>query len=82
MNISFGVQSDNPKLKEAIDEALDKEIIIVAASGNTLGLSVDYPAKYENVISVSAIKENLKTIWCICKRENRLCSSRNKYLNY
>ncbi|MGQ0518229.1 S8 family serine peptidase, partial [Bacillus sp. D-CC] len=23
MNISFGVQSDNPKLKEAIDEALD-----------------------------------------------------------
>ena len=60
MNISFGVQSDNPKLKEAIDEALDKEIIIVAASGNTLGLSVDYPAKYENVISVSAIKENLK----------------------
>ncbi|MFB4343017.1 S8 family peptidase [Bacillus sp. BR_7] len=60
MNISFGVQSDNPKLKEAIDEALDKGIIIVAASGNTLGLSVDYPAKYENVISVSAIKENLK----------------------
>ena len=59
MNISFGVQSDNPKLKEAIDEALDKEIIIVAFR-KYIRLSVDYPAKYENVISVSAIKENLK----------------------
>ncbi|MGQ0518459.1 S8 family serine peptidase, partial [Bacillus sp. D-CC] len=56
---NFGLSDCTPKLKEAIDEALDKGIIIVAASGNTLGLSVDYPAKYENVISVSAIKENL-----------------------
>ncbi|HDR4538235.1 hypothetical protein ACFCVQ_30205 [Bacillus thuringiensis] len=35
---------------------LDKEIIIIVASGNTLGLLIDYPVRYENVIYVSALK--------------------------
>ncbi len=35
---------------------LDKEIIIVAVSGNTLGLLIDYSVKYENVMLVSALK--------------------------
>ncbi|WP_257130330.1 hypothetical protein [Bacillus thuringiensis] len=35
---------------------LDKESIIVAASGNTLGLLIDYPVKYENVMFVSVLK--------------------------
>ncbi len=34
---------------------LEKGIIIVAASGNTLGLLIDYPVKYENVIFVLAL---------------------------
>ncbi|HDR7735727.1 TPA: hypothetical protein QCX99_002915 [Bacillus thuringiensis] len=35
---------------------LDKEIIIVAVSGNTLGLLIDYPVKYENIMLVSVLK--------------------------
>ncbi|WP_176528015.1 hypothetical protein [Bacillus thuringiensis] len=35
---------------------LDKDIIIVAVSGNILGLLIDYPVKYENVMLVSALK--------------------------
>ena len=34
---------------------LEKGIIIVADSGNTLGLLIDYPVKYENVIFVLAL---------------------------
>ncbi|MFJ7838856.1 S8 family serine peptidase [Lysinibacillus sphaericus] len=43
-------------MEKVIKKALAEGIIIVAASGNTLGLRVDYPAKYEGVISVSALK--------------------------
>ncbi|WP_078382703.1 S8 family peptidase [Sutcliffiella halmapala] len=62
LNISFGVQSNNELLEEAIKEAVSKGIIVVAAAGNTFGLSVDYPAKYENVLSVSSIDEDLNRI--------------------
>ncbi|CAM4333514.1 S8 family peptidase [Bacillus paranthracis] len=60
LNISFGLQSESPELKKAIDEAVDSGIIVVAASGNTYGLSVDYPAKYENVISISSVNKEFK----------------------
>ncbi|MFC8056342.1 hypothetical protein [Bacillus cereus] len=42
-------------MKEDIDEVLDKEIIIVAGSGNTLVLTVYYPVKYENAINLSVL---------------------------
>ncbi|MGR5984450.1 S8 family peptidase [Bacillus cytotoxicus] len=60
LNISFGLQSETPELKKAIDEAVDSGIIVVAASGNTYGLGVDYPAKYENVISISSVNKEFK----------------------
>ena len=60
INISFGVQSDNQELKEAVLDACNKGIIIIAAAGNTYGLGMDYPAKYESVISVKSIDQNLK----------------------
>lgn len=59
INISFGVQVDNKYLKETIDDAVKEGIIIVAAAGNTYGLSVDYPAKYENVLSINSINSKL-----------------------
>ncbi|WP_404450513.1 S8 family serine peptidase [Sutcliffiella horikoshii] len=34
---------------------------IVAASGNTMGLSVDYPANYKNVLSISSVSAGTKT---------------------
>ncbi len=61
INISFGFETNNLEFEKVIKKALAKGIIIVAASGNTLGLRVDYPAKYEGVISVSALKSDFTT---------------------
>jgi subtilisin family serine protease len=61
INVSFGMASDNPRLKKAIDKALEKDIVIVAAAGNNSRLMVDYPAKYEGVISINAVNNQYKT---------------------
>ncbi|WP_240390643.1 S8 family serine peptidase [Bacillus sp. Y1] len=60
LNISFGLQSDSRELKELIKSALSENIIIVASAGNTYGLNVDYPAKFNDVFSISALNENVK----------------------
>ena len=60
INISFGYQTENTDLKNAIDRAVDEGIIIVAAAGNTYGFGVDYPARYENVLSISSVNKELK----------------------
>lgn len=60
INISFGFEKDSELLKSAINEAISQGIIIVASAGNTLGLYTEYPAKYPNVLSISAIDKNLK----------------------
>ncbi len=58
--ISMSLQSpeDNIALHEAINEAYNQGILIVAAGGNTYGGSVVYPAAYDNVIAVTAIDQN------------------------
>ncbi|TKI59885.1 S8 family serine peptidase [Lysinibacillus varians] len=58
INLSFGFSKDDPRLKKVINLALSKNIIIVASAGNTLGLSTDFPAKYEGVYSISAIDKD------------------------
>ncbi|WP_339195068.1 S8 family serine peptidase [Aeribacillus sp. FSL W8-0870] len=60
INISVGTSESNPKLEKAVNEANKKGIIIIASSGNKYGLSADYPAKYDSVISVGSIGEDLK----------------------
>ncbi|OLP64694.1 Intracellular serine protease [Bacillus pumilus] len=60
INISFGIESNLPEIEKAIKEAIESNIVVVAAAGNTLGLSVTYPAKYDGVISVTSVDENLK----------------------
>lgn len=60
INISFGFTSGDKRLEEVINKAYDEGILIIAASGNTMGLSVDYPANYKNVVSISSIDKELK----------------------
>jgi minor extracellular protease Epr len=60
INISFGFPTDYPELKTVIDKAIQSNIIVVAASGNTMGVSVDYPAKYPGVLSVSSFNKEKK----------------------
>lgn len=56
--MSMSLFRDFPELREALDEAYNKGILIVAAAGNTGGM-VTYPARYNSVIAVGSVdKEN------------------------
>jgi serine protease len=55
INISFGSVEDSLTLRAAIAEAHDRYgVTIVAAVGNSAAASINYPARDENVIAVSA----------------------------
>ncbi len=55
INMSWGVTTDDPFLKEAIDYAHSKGAILIAAVGNDNSTTLYYPAAYENVIGVSSV---------------------------
>ena len=54
INLSIGTSEDIPILKNAIEYADSQGAIIVAAAGNDGTNSVDYPAKYPQVLAVAA----------------------------
>lgn len=54
INLSLGGSGENQLMKEAIDYAYDKGVVIIAAAGNEGVNSASYPARYPKVISVSA----------------------------
>lgn len=54
VNISFGFNHDDKRIKAIIERAIDEGIVVVGAAGNKFGMQSDYPARYENVISVNA----------------------------
>ncbi|MFH7819154.1 S8 family peptidase [Neobacillus thermocopriae] len=62
INFSAGTEKNSPELVELIDRAIDENIIIVAAAGNSISGQVDFPANLENVISVGAVNYKLKKI--------------------
>ncbi|SDJ70620.1 S8 family peptidase [Sediminibacillus albus] len=61
INLSLGTSHDSQTLKEIIKKAYSSGILIVGASGNngSESSSVSYPAKYPEVIAVSAINKDL-----------------------
>ncbi|MFS1519564.1 S8 family peptidase [Bacillus sp. SCS-151] len=59
INMSFGIEEDKVELRNAINKAINANIVVVAAAGNSSNGSVEYPAAYDEVISVTAVdKEN------------------------
>ena len=50
----------SPIIEEAVNQALEKNIVIVAAAGNTGDATPSYPAAYEGVISVGSTNEQKK----------------------
>jgi subtilisin family serine protease len=66
INLSLATSEDSPVLKQAIDKAYQQGLLIVAAVGNNgnkqgTGNTVEYPAKYDSVIAVSAInRQNVR----------------------
>lgn len=58
INMSLGGGGESQLLKEAINYAHKKGVIIIAAAGNENENSASYPARYPNVIGVSAFGPN------------------------
>jgi subtilisin family serine protease len=54
INLSLGGASSSSALRDAIDYAVAKDIVVVAAAGNNGSTSKFYPAAYPGVISVAA----------------------------
>lgn len=55
LNCSWGYNKYNTILKNAIDDAISKGVIVVAAAGNRATNEYEYPAAFENVIGVGSI---------------------------
>jgi serine protease len=55
INMSLGGGGESQLLKDAINYANNKGVVIIAAAGNENDSSASYPARYPHVIGVSAI---------------------------
>ncbi|BAP16993.1 S8 family peptidase [cyanobacterium endosymbiont of Epithemia turgida] len=55
INLSLGGGGDSQVMKDAIDYAYSKGVVIIAAAGNSNKNAASYPARYPKVISVSAL---------------------------
>lgn len=60
VSMSLGGDVPDPQVLSAVDYAVEKGVLVVAAAGNdgpSLG-SIDYPAAYYKVVAVGAVDEN------------------------
>ncbi|MFS0656431.1 S8 family peptidase [Bacillus sp. 179-C3.3 HS] len=61
INISMGGANESEALKEAVDAAYEKGILIVASAGNAGSYgslnTIDYPAKYSSVMAVASVDQ-------------------------
>jgi serine protease len=55
INMSLGGSGDTGVLREAIEYAHSKGVVVVAAAGNSSTSSAAYPSRYPNVIAVAAL---------------------------
>lgn len=58
INLSLGGYTSSSLLEDAINYALQKGVIVVAASGNRGIDMITYPARYEGVIAVGSVDQN------------------------
>lgn len=56
--MSIGSTENSPLLEQAINDAWDRGILVVAAAGNNGPADVYYPAKYDRVVAVGATNGN------------------------
>ena len=55
INMSLGNYQPSSLLKEAIDYAYNKNVVLISAAGNENTMQPSYPAAYPEVLSVSAV---------------------------
>ena len=58
INMSFGLDTYSEALEEAIQDATDAGILVVAAAGNTGDTGVQYPAAYDEVLAVGSVDKD------------------------
>lgn len=58
INISLGTNADAPVLRRAVEYALGRGVVIIAAAGNDQASALAYPAAYSGVVSVAAVDAN------------------------
>ncbi len=59
INLSLGGTQDDPILHQAIQAAVSQGVIVVAAAGNSGAATLNYPARYEETIAVSAVQPDM-----------------------
>ena len=59
VNLSLGGLNESTLLRDAVNHAVDQGVQVVAAAGNTGNDQVLYPAKYENVVAVGAVRQEI-----------------------
>ena len=58
INLSLGVDRDLNSMRQAVDYAESKGVIVISAVGNGGDSILNYPAAYSNVIGVGAVDQN------------------------
>ncbi|ROR44204.1 type VII secretion-associated serine protease mycosin [Kitasatospora cineracea] len=59
INMSFyGGNPSDPGYRGAIEYAIQKDVVLVSASGNHAGLPIDYPAGFPGVVVVSGVAQD------------------------
>lgn len=58
INLSLTTSSQIYSLKEAVERAVSKGVIVVAAAGNSADSGIMYPAGYDGVIGVASVDRN------------------------
>ncbi|MEJ2363717.1 MAG: S8 family serine peptidase, partial [Deltaproteobacteria bacterium] len=73
INMSLSASLGNRTLRNAVDYAYSKGVLIVASSGNSSGSLPQYPANYADVIAVGATTYNNQLAY-YSNRGNELCA--------
>lgn len=63
LNISLGSSQTSPALEQAVQYALSRGAVIIAAAGNEQSNALSYPAGYAGVVSVAAIDATGAQAW-------------------
>jgi subtilisin family serine protease len=64
INLSLGGSSNTQIMQDAINYATEKDVLVVAAAGNSRSDAYFYPAALENVLAVSATRQD-DTRWSL-----------------
>lgn len=55
INCSWGDANFSQIIKDAVDYCVERGVVIVAAAGNSPGVNINYPARFNNTIAVGAV---------------------------